>query len=149
MYSHLSVDEVIRHYGENYVATKYAFDLCLEDLDDEMGGAPWYESPEGDHSFIEYRSLGVSISFDHERVESIDYRYGPVGTEKSQCTGFNQVVAFSMVAQLSSHQLCSLEKTGKLTEPKDLGFPRGHINSYYTFEMQIKGKDFKIWVTPR
>ena len=83
----LSVDEVIKHYGENYVITKYAPDLCLED---DMEGIPSYESPEGNDSVIEYRSLGISISSGlsidgQEKVTSINYQEGPSGTEKSRC----------------------------------------------------------------
>ena len=83
----LSVDEVIKYYGRDYVVTKYASDLCLED---DMGASPSYESPEGNHSLIEYRSLGISISSGlsmggQEKVTSIDYRDGPFGAEKAPC----------------------------------------------------------------
>lgn len=140
--NNLSVDEAIKHYGENYVVTKYASDVCLEDFYDEAG-APSYESPEGNHSLIEYRSLGIAISSGismggQETVTSIDYRYGPFGTEKSQCLGG---------LSLAVYQLHFLRENGKLVNPKNLGFPVGH--SYYNFEMQIKGKDFRIWTTPK
>lgn len=58
----------------------------------------------------------------------------------------NQKHALIMIRQIATHQLLYLEEDEKLADPKDLGLPN---YAEYFFEMQVKGKDFRIWATPR
>lgn len=79
----LSRDEAIRHFGNDYVETRYDFDSCLGN--EESG--PMYESPNGQIRFIEYRSRGIAIGLDDDlsRVREIGYLSGPMGAATSKC----------------------------------------------------------------
>ena len=79
----LSRDEAIRHFGNDYVETRYDFDRCLGN--EESG--PMYESPNGQIRFIEYRSRGIAIGLDDDlsRVRDIWYLSRPLGAATSKC----------------------------------------------------------------
>jgi hypothetical protein len=78
----LSKTEAVKHFGNDYVLTKYGFDSCLGDEE----SAPLYESPEGVIRFIEYRSRGIAIAPDYQdKIKEIDYVSGPIGAPASKC----------------------------------------------------------------
>lgn len=78
----LSKEEAIKHFGPDYVITRYDFDLCLGDEE----SAPLFESPRGSVLFIEYRQRGIAISVDsHDKVNDISYVSEPIGAASSKC----------------------------------------------------------------
>lgn len=78
----LSKAAVIKHFGRNYVITRYAFDPCPGEEDEE----PIYESPNGPLVSVEYRARGIAISVgDKDMVTRISYVVGPIGSAKARC----------------------------------------------------------------
>lgn len=80
--SYLSKEEVIKHYGNNYVITRYSFDNCLGDGD----SAPLYESPDGSIKSLEYRERGISAILGYDdTIREIVYESKPLGSPESKC----------------------------------------------------------------
>lgn len=79
----LSKNEAIKHFGNDYVETRYDYDNCLGDEE----SAPMYESPNGQVRFIEYRSRGIALLIDDDlsKVRDISYLSGPMGAPASKC----------------------------------------------------------------
>jgi hypothetical protein len=78
----LSKDDAIKHFGSDYILTRYAFDECLGN--EELG--PMYESSTGPLIFIEYRKRGVAIQIDADnKVNQISFIKGPIGAATSKC----------------------------------------------------------------
>ena len=78
----LTKDQAIAHFGSAYVITRYAFDSCLDEEDDER----IYESPAGPLAMVEYRARGIAIYLGYQDlVTRISYLRGPVGSAKSKC----------------------------------------------------------------
>ena len=78
----LSKQEAIKHFGPNYVITRYAFDPCPGDEDEES----IYESPNGPLVSVEYRAHGIAISVGYnDMVTKISYVGGPIGSAKARC----------------------------------------------------------------
>ncbi len=85
----LSKEEAIKHFGENYIITRYAFDECLGDEE----SSPVYESPDGPLISIEYRERGIALSVDEQStVTRISYVKEPLGTTESKCKPAGQPV---------------------------------------------------------
>ena len=80
----LTKEQAIAHFGPGYIITRYAFDSCLDEEDEE----PIYESPNGPLVSVEYRSRGIAISVGYkDLVTKISYVSGPIGSAYSRCTG--------------------------------------------------------------
>ena len=78
----LTKDQAIAHFGSGFVITRYAFDSCLDEEDDER----IYESPAGPLAMVEYRARGIAIYLGYQDlVTRISYLRGPVGSAKSKC----------------------------------------------------------------
>lgn len=78
----LSKEEAIKHFGRNYVLTRYAFDPCPAGEDEES----IYESPNGPLVSVEYRARGIAISVGYkDMVTKISYVSGPIGSAKARC----------------------------------------------------------------
>lgn len=79
----LSKNEAIKHFGNDYVETRYEYDNCLGDEE----ASPMYESPNGKIRFIEYRSRGIAIGLDDDlsRVRDMSYLSGSLGAPASKC----------------------------------------------------------------
>jgi hypothetical protein len=78
----LSREEVIKHFGNDYIVTRYDFDLCLGDEE----SAPLYESPNGSVIYIEYRERGIAVAVDEAgKVNEITYISEPIGAPSSKC----------------------------------------------------------------
>ena len=78
----LTKEQAIAHFGSSYLITRYAFDSCLDEEDDE----PIYESPTGPVVSLEYRARGIAISIGYkDLVTKISYVGGPIGSTKSRC----------------------------------------------------------------
>jgi hypothetical protein len=78
----LTKTDAISHFGKNYVITRYAFESCDSEEDDERV----YESTNGPLVNVEYRERGIAISIGHnDMVTKISYVSGPVGGTKSRC----------------------------------------------------------------
>lgn len=78
----LSKQEAIKHFGPNYLITKYAFDPCPGDEDEES----IYESPNGPLVNVEYRARGIAIAVGYnDMVTKISYVGGPIGSAKARC----------------------------------------------------------------
>ncbi len=79
----LSRTEAVAHFGADYIVTRYAFDQCKSDEDEEA----LYESPSGPITVVEYRGRGVAIFVGaNNLVTKISYIAQPVGRLKSQCS---------------------------------------------------------------
>lgn len=80
----LSKEKAIKHFGDNYLVTRYSFDSCLED--EEADSAPLYESPGGPIIRLEYRERGIAVAVDEDdNVLHISYVSEPVGAPSSKC----------------------------------------------------------------
>ena len=80
----LTKEQAIAHFGSGYIITRYAFDSCLDEEDEE----PIYESPTGPLVSVEYRSRGIAISVGYkDLVTKISYVSGPIGSAESRCKG--------------------------------------------------------------
>jgi len=78
----LSKAEAIKHFGPDYILTRYDFDQCLGDEE----SAPIYESPTGSLMEIEYRHRGIAIQVnDTEKVNTISFVSKPLGAVESKC----------------------------------------------------------------
>lgn len=78
----LSRAEAIKHFGPDYILTRYDFDECLGDEE----SAPLYESANGPLLEIEYRHRGIAVSVDDAgKVQTISYVSKPIGASKSKC----------------------------------------------------------------
>jgi hypothetical protein len=78
----LSKEKVVRHFGPDYILTRYDFDDCLGNEE----AAPLYESPNGSLLEVEYRHRGIAISVrDDGKVNTISYVSKPIGTRESRC----------------------------------------------------------------
>lgn len=78
----LSKEEAIKHFGNDYVVTRYDFDDCLGDEE----SAPLYESQNGSVIKVEYRHRGIAIAVTKSgRVDDITYVSKPMGAVTSKC----------------------------------------------------------------
>jgi len=78
----LKKEEAIKHFGLDYIVTRYDFDSCLGDEE----SAPLFESPSGAVVFIEYRQRGIAIAIDGQgNVNEVRYVSEPIGAESSKC----------------------------------------------------------------
>lgn len=78
----LSKDDAVKHFGQDYIVTRYDFDECLGN--EESG--PLYESPNGSLLEVEYRERGIAISVNGVgEVNNISYVSKPIGTPESRC----------------------------------------------------------------
>jgi hypothetical protein len=78
----LSKQEAVKHFGPDYVLTRYDFDECFGNEE----SAPVYESANGGLLEIEYRNRGIALSVTEDgRVNSVSYMSKPIGTRESRC----------------------------------------------------------------
>lgn len=78
----LSRKKAVKHFGPDYILTRYNFDECLGNEE----SAPVYESPNGPLLEVEYRHRGIAVSVsDDGKVNTISYVNKPIGTSKSRC----------------------------------------------------------------
>ena len=79
----LSRAAVVELYGDEFVVTRYSFDLCLGDFD----SAPLYEDSTGTIEVTEYRAKGIAVSFyeGSDNVHYVSYVSEPVGSLTSRC----------------------------------------------------------------
>ena len=78
----LSKDAALKHFGEGYRETKYAFDNCLDDGE----SAPIYESADGQITYLEYRERGIALVLnERNKVEHISFVKDPIGSASSKC----------------------------------------------------------------
>ena len=78
----LSREEAIRHFGNDYIMTRYEFCKGFEDED----SAPLYETPDGQFFSIEYRGRGIAIGLDNNgKAGIINYVSKPIGAQDSRC----------------------------------------------------------------
>lgn len=78
----LSKEDAIKHFGSDYIITRYDFDLCLGNEE----SAPLFESPTGSVTFVEYRQRGIAIAVDdNSKVDHIRYVSEPIGAASSKC----------------------------------------------------------------
>jgi len=78
----MSRAEAIKHFGPDYILTRYAFDECLGNEE----SAPVYESPDGQLLEIEYRSRGIAVQVnDAGKVNTISFVSKPLGAVESKC----------------------------------------------------------------
>ena len=83
----LSKEEALKHFGPDYILTRYNFDQCLGNEE----SAPLYESANGPLLEVEYRHRGIAISVTQDgRVNTISYVSKPIGTRGSRCKPLNQ-----------------------------------------------------------
>lgn len=76
-------ETVIELLGNDYEVVRY--DACPDDPDAEAG--TFYESPNGNATFIEYRSRGIAVSVNYKGiVNGIDYLARPPGrSSRKEC----------------------------------------------------------------
>jgi hypothetical protein len=82
----LSKEEAIKHFGDDYIITKYKLDKCSEEEEEE--GLPLYESTDGQFVYTEYRERGIAMFTGHTgKVQEIDYLDDkqPIGATSSRC----------------------------------------------------------------
>jgi hypothetical protein len=78
----LKKEDAIKHFGQDYILTRYDFDECLGNEE----AAPLFESPKGAAVFIEYRQRGIAIAVNGQsNVNEIRYVSEPIGAESSKC----------------------------------------------------------------
>lgn len=78
----LKADDAIKHFGPDYIVTRYDFDSCLGDEE----SAPLFESPNGAVIYIEYRERGIAIAVTGRgNVNEVRYVSEPIGAESSKC----------------------------------------------------------------
>ncbi len=81
----ITKDVALKHFGDDYIITRYEFDICSGDEEDEPS---LYESPNGQFTYVEYRSRGIAISLDAEnKVREILYlkENDSIGAKSSKC----------------------------------------------------------------
>ena len=80
--NYLTKEEAIKHFGRDYVVTRYDFDSCRGNEE----AAPLFESPTGNVLNIEYRQRGIALSVNADgNINEISYVSGPVGAVASKC----------------------------------------------------------------
>jgi hypothetical protein len=78
----LTKEDAIKHFGPDYVITRYDFDDCLGDEE----AAPIFESPTGNVITIEYRQRGIAFAVNaYGNIDTISYVSEPIGAETSKC----------------------------------------------------------------
>ena len=78
----LTKEDAIKHFGPDYIETRYDFDSCLGNEE----AAPLFESPTGAVINIEYRQRGVAFALNaYGNIDTISFVSGPVGAESSKC----------------------------------------------------------------
>jgi hypothetical protein len=78
----LAKEDAVKHFGPDYILTRYDFDECLGNEE----SAPLYESPNGSLLEVEYRQRGIAISLDDDgKVNTISYVSKPIGSQQSRC----------------------------------------------------------------
>jgi hypothetical protein len=78
----LTKQDVVKHFGSDFIVTRYAFDDCLGSEE----SAPLFESPSGPVLEIEYRQRGIALSLTEDgKVDMISYVSKAVGSPKSRC----------------------------------------------------------------
>jgi hypothetical protein len=78
----ISKQEALKHFGKDYITTRYDFDECLSNGE----SAPVYESPDGSILNIEYRERGIALAIGYkDRVTHISYVSKPIGATSSKC----------------------------------------------------------------
>jgi len=66
----LKRDDAIKHFGDDYVLTRYEFCNGFDDEDD----GPLYETPNGQLVHLEYRAKGISVVLQkNDEVHYISY----------------------------------------------------------------------------
>jgi len=66
----LKRDDAIKHFGDDYVLTRYEFCNGFDDEDD----GPLYETPNGQFVHLEYRAKGISVVLQkNDEVHYISY----------------------------------------------------------------------------
>jgi hypothetical protein len=79
----MRIPDLVKMLGSEYVTTRWSWVPC-DDKDPEY--TQIYLDPNGSQTFIEYRSLGILVVFNENRVESLEYTVGkPTGYEKDPC----------------------------------------------------------------
>ena len=74
--------DAIKHFGPNFILTRYDFDSCLGNEE----SAPVYESASGSMLELEYRDRGIAISLNEDgKVDTILYLRKALGTTQSRC----------------------------------------------------------------
>ncbi len=85
----LSRKKAVKHFGPDYIVTRYDFDECLGDEE----SAPMYESRTGSLLEVEYRYRGIAISVnDKGNVNTIRYVSRPIGTSTSRCKAAGKIL---------------------------------------------------------
>jgi hypothetical protein len=78
----LAKEDAVKHFGPDYILTRYDFDQCLGNEE----SAPLYESANGSLLELEYRHRGIAISLNGDgKVNTISYVSKPIGTRESRC----------------------------------------------------------------
>lgn len=78
----LTKEAAIKHFGSDFILTRYAFDDCLGNEE----SAPLYESATGPILELEYRHRGIALSLRRNgKVDNIHYVSKPLGAPTSQC----------------------------------------------------------------
>ena len=79
----LSLEQLIRLYGKDYVVTRYNFVECPND----QGSSLIKEDPKGGVEYIEYRSKGLVIDVDYtgKKVNSLEFVSGAIGVTNYRC----------------------------------------------------------------
>jgi hypothetical protein len=88
--NNVTVEEAIKHFGENYKRTQYNFMECPGDV----GSSRIYESKNGEFKYIEYRSKGIAIKIDdsEKEVENISFVSQPIGMNSADCSKKDQKI---------------------------------------------------------
>ena len=78
----LTKEDVARHFGPDFILTRYAHDSCMGNEE----SAPVYESPSGPILELEYRHRGIAVSLTEAgKVNTISYVSKPFGPTESKC----------------------------------------------------------------
>jgi hypothetical protein len=80
----LSLSKAIELFGKDYIETRYKDCKCGVGYD-----SPMFESPGGNHIYVEYRSRGIAMSVYGGQVTSIQFIDEPIGLKSSkECEKF-------------------------------------------------------------
>ena len=80
----LSLSKAIELFGKDYIETRYKDCKCGVGYD-----SPMFESPDGSHIYVEYRSRGIAMSVNGGQVTSIQFIDEPIGLKSSkECEKF-------------------------------------------------------------
>ena len=78
----VSKEDAVKHFGPDYILTRYDFDDCLGSEE----SAPVFESPNGALLEVEYRHRGIAMLVnDSGKVQTISYVSKPIGAPESKC----------------------------------------------------------------